>query len=65
MTEKTRETKARRQLAAQGYQLQKRVNHIDPYHSGCYQIVNTYFNRIEAGENYDLTIEQVEAFIRE
>lgn len=65
MTEKSREQRARRQLAAQGYELHKHVNTVDIYHNGCYQIVNTYFNRIEAGENYDLTIEQVEAFIRE
>lgn len=65
MTEKSREQRARRRLAAQGYQLQKRVNHVDPYHSGCYRIINTYFNSIETGENYDMTLEDVEAFIAE
>ena len=63
MTEKSREQRAKRQLAAQGYQLKKRVNNVDPSHSGCYQIVNTYFNRIEAGESYGLNLEDVEAFI--
>ena len=65
MSEKARERKARRQLAAQGYELHKRVNTADIYRSGGYQIVNTYFNRIETGENYDMTLEDVEAFIAE
>ena len=65
MTEKTRERKARRQLASQCYQLQKSINKVSPLHTGCYRIIDTYFNRIEAGENYDLSIDDVEAFIAE
>ena len=65
MTEKPRERKARRQLASQCYQLQKSTNKVIPLHTGCYRIIDTYFNRIEAGENYDLNLEDVETFIAE
>ena len=61
--ERTIERTIRKQLAAQGYKLQKRVNNVDLYHNGCYRIVNAYNNFIEAGENFDLTIEEVKSFI--
>lgn len=38
---KARENKARKQLKDQGYILQKRTNNVDPYHSGCYRILNS------------------------
>lgn len=54
---KAREHKARRELATQGYALQR--------HGGCYRIVNGFTNVIETGENFDLTLEDVENFIEE
>lgn len=62
---KAREHKARRELATQGYILQKHINTVNPYHFGCYQIVNGFTNAIETGENFDLTLEDVENFIKE
>jgi len=61
LTERT----ARRKLEKQGYTLQKYQNTVNPYHSGCYRIVNTWNNTIEAGENFDLTLGDVERFINE
>lgn len=65
MLEKSRENKLRRQLRNQGYILQKKVIKNNPYQSGCYRIVNTYFNRIETDENYNMTLEDVERFVNE
>ncbi len=61
MTERT----ARNKLAKLGYIIQKRKNSIDLYHSGCYRIINAWNNTIEAGENFELTMEDVEKFINE
>ena len=65
MSEKSQEQKVRKQLEAQGYKLQKRTNNTNPYNGGGYRIINAYNNSIEAGENYDLSLEDVEAFIAE
>lgn len=61
------ERQARAALKQMGYRLRKdtSVSILDAKHSGCYQIVNTKFNRIEAGEHYDLTLEDVIKFIKE
>lgn len=65
MLEKSRENKLRRQLRKQGYILQKKVIKNNPHQSGCYRIINAYFNRIETDENYNMTLEEVERFVNE
>lgn len=62
---KSRESKARQQLKEQGYVLEKRTNTVDPYHSGCYRILNGHTGTVEAGANFDLTLDEVEKFIAE
>ena len=63
---KSRETKARRKLAKMGYSLHKsRARTITADNCGGYRIVRDYANAIEAGERYDLTLEEVEKFIAE
>lgn len=62
---KTREDKARRRLKDQGYTLEKHTNNIDPYHSGCYRILNSWIGNIEAGADFDMTLEDVEKFVAE
>ena len=62
---KKRENKARQQLKEQGYILEKRTNTVDPYHSGCYRILNVQTGIIEAGADFDLTLDEVEKFITE
>lgn len=62
-TTKQREDKVRRQLAAQGFILRKsRISTFSTNNQGGYMIVDTQFNRIEAGERFDMTLEEVEAF---
>ena len=65
MTEKARENKARRELAKQGYALQKSHGIISGDNYGGYRIVDIQFNRIEAGERFNLGIEDVENWINE
>lgn len=62
---KTRENKARHQLKEQGYILEKRTNTVNPYHSGCYRILNGHTGTVEAGADFDLTLDEVEKFISE
>lgn len=62
---KSRENRARKELDKQGFTLQKHNGTADKYHSGNYRILNGHTGNIEAGENFDLTIEEVEAFISE
>ena len=62
---KNRENKARRQLKELGFVLEKRTNTVDPYHSGCYRILNGHTGIIEAGADFDLTLDEVEKFIAE
>jgi len=60
---KRREDRVRRQLAKQGLALQKsRVSTLSADDQGGYRIVDTQLNRIEAGERFDMTLEEVEAF---
>ena len=60
---KRREDKVRRQLAKQGLALRKsRASIFTADDQGGYRIVDTQFNRIEAGERFDFTLEDVEAY---
>lgn len=65
MNTKSRENKVRQQLEDQGYALDKHINRIDPYHSGCYRILDGHTGNIEAGANFDMTLEDVERFAAE
>lgn len=65
MENKNRENKARQQLKEQGYVLEKRTNTVDLYHRGCYRILNGHAGTVEAGANFDLTLDEVEKFIAE
>lgn len=65
MENKNCENKARKQLKEQGYVLEKRTNTVNLYHSGCYRILNAHNGIIEAGANFDLTLDEVEKFIAE
>ena len=65
MENKNHENEARKQLKEQGYVLEKRTNTVDPYHSGCYRILNGHTGTVEAGANFDLTLDEVETFIAE
>ena len=60
------ERAARMALARQGYQLKKNTKNleINPYHSGCYRIVDSN-NIIIAGESFDMTLQDVWNFINE
>lgn len=64
-TIKTRENNAKKQLKDQGYVLQKHTNTINPYHSGCYRILNSWTGVIEAGAEFDMTLEDIERFVTE
>lgn len=60
---KRREDRVRQQLTKQGLALRKsRVFTPTADDQGGYMIVDTQFNRIEAGERFDMTLEEVEAF---
>jgi len=66
MTEKEREARARRALARDGLILNKsRVKNLSCDDQGGYRIVDLYTNRIEAGERFDLSLEDVEMFARD
>ena len=68
---KTRENRVRRQLARQGYRLQKSRTDGSVYVNGVYQgenmddrggyrIINAEYNCVASGSNFDLTLEDVE-----
>ena len=60
---KNRENKVRRRLVSQGYALKKsRAINLTPDDQGGYQIIDLQFGSIEAGERFDLTLEEVEQF---
>jgi len=61
---KSRENKARRDLSKIGYSLQKHTSAVDLYHVGCYRILDSHTGNIEAGADFDLTLEDVESFIK-
>lgn len=62
MNLKIRENKVRKQLQKQGFKLQKRRMNEDLYNIGQYRILEIHTNAIVTGENYDLTIDDVEKF---
>ncbi len=63
---KRREDKVRRQLAEQGLALRKsRASIFSADDQGGYMIIDTQYNRIEAGERFDLTLEDIEAYAQE
>ncbi len=58
-----REARARRALAKDGYTLAKdRAKTWSINHQGGYRIINPSYNVIVAGENFDLELEDVEAW---
>jgi hypothetical protein len=66
-TEKARESRLRRLAKSQGFVLRKsrfRKPEARAYSSG-FMIVNTQTNTIEAGQNFDLTLDEVENFLSE
>lgn len=65
-TEKSTENRLRRKLANQGYTLHKdRARTWSCDHQGGYMIVEAHYNRIEAGEKFDMFLEDVERFVNE
>lgn len=63
---KRREDRARRQLAKQGLVLRKSKASIPSANDrGGYMVVDLQFNRIEAGERFGMTLEEVEAFAQD
>lgn len=60
------ESAARKALARQGYNLQKNTRNvkINPYHGGCYRIVDSN-NVVAAGESFDMSLQDVWDFINE
>jgi hypothetical protein len=64
--EKVRENKARRQAWRQGFILRKsRARKWSGNNYQGYMIIYAYTNYIEAGEKFDLSLEQVEEFLKE
>lgn len=60
---KSQERNLRRKLAKEGYILKKsRVRNPNINDFGMYQIIDGMNNRIEAGEKFDLTLEEVEDY---
>ena len=59
------ECAAKKALARKGYHLQKNTRNLkkNPYHSGCYRIVDSN-NFVAAGESFDMTLEDVWRFIQ-
>jgi hypothetical protein len=64
--ERRREAKARRMAKAQGYALRKsRARTFSGNNLGGYMIVDPNLNAVVCGERYDLTLEDVEEFLRQ
>lgn len=61
MTEKSRENKARRNLAKQGYMLRKARGKLNIDNMGGYMIADTN-GCIVAGERFNLSLEDIEKF---
>jgi hypothetical protein len=60
------EKQLRDQLRKAGYSLKKsRIRNTNVNNQGGYMIVNTWHNSIEAGSNYELSLEDVEKFLNE
>lgn len=65
-TEKNLEQKLRRALTKEGYQLRKsRARNWSSDNQQGYMIVNPYYNVIVAGSQYDLSLQDVLAFVNE
>lgn len=65
MNRKLREFRIRRKLAKLGYQLQRGTNSRNPSNPRVgYRIVNIANRFVEAGENYTLSLSDVEKFLR-
>ena len=63
---KRREDKVRRQLARQGLALRKSRASIVTVNDLCgYMIIDAQYNRIVAGERFDLTLEDAEAYAQD
>lgn len=63
-SEKALEAKLRRALYKSGYSLEKsrkRVLSCDD--CGGYRIVDPYYNRVECGERFDMSLEDVRSFV--
>lgn len=63
---KNKENKLRRQLRKMGYYLMKsriRNPHLDDF--GGYRIIDPHTNFIEAGPKFELSLEDVENFVKE
>ncbi|MDO4841507.1 MAG: hypothetical protein Q3982_02380 [Phoenicibacter congonensis] len=61
-----REQRVRRKLSSQGLQLKKsRTQNLSVNDYGGYQVINAYSNTIEAGEKFDMSLEDVEDFSNE
>ena len=65
-TDKSREQRARRQLRQQGYALRKsRVRNWNIDNLGGYMVIEANRNLIVAGQRFDMSLDDVEHFIRE
>ena len=64
-TIKTRENAVRRKLSKQGYKLSKSRMNYSINNLGGYMIIDTSFNSIVAGENYNMSLEDIEKWINE
>ena len=65
-TEKNLEQKLRRALTKEGYQLCKsRARNWSINNQQGYMIVNPYYNVVVAGSQYDLSLQDVLAFVNE
>ena len=63
MDDKAREKRARRQLRRLGFTLHKSRAKYSADNQGGYMLVDAFFNRVEAGERFDMSIDDVEQFI--
>lgn len=62
-SQKSRESRVRRHLKKQGYRLHKsRTGGAYPNNLGGYMIVNSEYNFVVAGPNFDLSLDDVEQF---
>ena len=63
MDDKARESQVRRKLQKDGFILNKsRIRNTTLDDHGGYRIVNAYTNGVEAGERFDLDLDDVEKF---
>jgi hypothetical protein len=66
MSEKARESRARRLANRQGYFIKKsRVRNWNINNQQGYMIVDAYINGVVAGSQFDLSLDEVENFLNE